>query len=95
MRTDVTRDNITKKKKNEVKKTYKDKTKQQMKQKTTKTIPTRYGTLSAADTFLQIFMICLQRLDQSAADANVYQLLQNNKNKPQTENTCLFEIKTK
>lgn len=27
--------------------------------------PTRYGTLSAADTFLQIFMICLQRLAQS------------------------------
>lgn len=27
--------------------------------------PTRYGTLSAAGTFLQIFMICLQRLAQS------------------------------
>lgn len=27
--------------------------------------PTRYGTLSVADTFLQIFIICLQRFDQS------------------------------
>lgn len=37
--------------------------------------PTRYGTLSAADTFLQIFMICLQRLAQSATGRMIKNLL--------------------